>query len=155
MKIFWKQNKVKKHFFNFALVGSKNFEAKRSINFIFLVIVQNACETDLVSLRFALKQKIFLGETGCKLLCMLASPSGWLQYVLACWPWPFTRIDVWSFLSWTLACTSMSKIRSAYWSAANIKCVLDYLPDCFHVYHNVHACTYKYCTHAFFLICIR
>jgi hypothetical protein len=64
MKNFWKQNKVKKRFLNFALVGSKKFEAKGSKIFFVCVIVQNACETDLVLLHFALKQKLFLGETG-------------------------------------------------------------------------------------------
>jgi hypothetical protein len=46
--------------------NSKRNEAKRSEkNVVFFhVSVQNACETDLVSLRFALKRKIFFCKTG-------------------------------------------------------------------------------------------
>jgi ABC-type transporter MlaC component len=45
--------------------NSKRNEAKRSEkNVFFHVSVRNACETDLVSLRFALKRKKFFGETG-------------------------------------------------------------------------------------------
>jgi hypothetical protein len=40
----------------------KRNEAKKKK--IFHVSVRNACETDLVSLRFALKRKYFFGETG-------------------------------------------------------------------------------------------
>jgi hypothetical protein len=45
--------------------NSKRKEAKRSDKKIcfFHVSVWNACKTDLVSLRFALKRKIFLHET--------------------------------------------------------------------------------------------
>jgi hypothetical protein len=58
---FLKRNKAKICSINFALVGSEKFEAKRSEkNFFFAW----ACETDLVSLRFALKRKIFFCETG-------------------------------------------------------------------------------------------
>jgi hypothetical protein len=63
---FWKRNKAKIRWIKFALVGSEKFEAKRSEK------KQqknsrdraNACETDLISLCFALKRKHFLGETG-------------------------------------------------------------------------------------------
>jgi hypothetical protein len=42
--------------------NSKRNEAQKKI--FFHVNVRNACETDLVSLRFALKRKNFLSETG-------------------------------------------------------------------------------------------
>jgi hypothetical protein len=63
---FCKRNKGKKSTINFALVGSEKFEAKRSEKkfCFFHVSVRNACETDLVSLRFALKRQIFFCETG-------------------------------------------------------------------------------------------
>jgi hypothetical protein len=51
------RNNAKKHCFNFALVGSEKFEAKRSEKNNFCLSVRNACETDLVSLRFAMKRK--------------------------------------------------------------------------------------------------
>jgi hypothetical protein len=50
------------------MVRSEKFEAKRSKkkrkNYGFRLSVQNACETDLVSLRFALEQKNIFCETG-------------------------------------------------------------------------------------------
>jgi hypothetical protein len=64
MKNFRKRNKVKIQCIDFALVGSEKFEAKRNemkrkfFDF-FQVSLQNACETDLFSLRFALKRKKF------------------------------------------------------------------------------------------------
>ncbi len=66
---FWKRNKAKIRSINFALVGSEKLEAKwsekkRKKNLFFHVSVRNACETDLVSLRFALKRKFFFCETG-------------------------------------------------------------------------------------------
>jgi ABC-type transporter MlaC component len=44
--------------------NSKRNKAKRSEkkNFVFHVTVRNACKTDLVSLRFALKRKIFFAK---------------------------------------------------------------------------------------------
>jgi succinate dehydrogenase flavin-adding protein (antitoxin of CptAB toxin-antitoxin module) len=56
-----KQNKAKIRSINFALDGS---EKKRKKKLFFHVSVRNACETDLVSLRFALKRQIFFCETG-------------------------------------------------------------------------------------------
>jgi hypothetical protein len=46
---------------NFALVGSEKIEAKGRENF-FCMSVGNACETDLVSLRLALKRKFFFAK---------------------------------------------------------------------------------------------
>ncbi len=58
-KNYWKRNNAKKCCFNFALVGSQKFEAKRSNKFF---LFASACETDLVSLLFALKRKIFFAN---------------------------------------------------------------------------------------------
>jgi hypothetical protein len=56
-KKFWKQNKAKIRSINIALAGGEKFEAKRSEKkMCFHVSVRNACETDLVSLRFTLKR---------------------------------------------------------------------------------------------------
>jgi hypothetical protein len=57
-----KRNKAKTRSINFALVGSEKFEGKRSEKKIFRVSVRNACETDLVLLRFVLKRKHFLAK---------------------------------------------------------------------------------------------
>ncbi len=54
-----KQNKAKIRSFNFALIGSKK---KRKKEKKFCMSVRNACESDLVSLRFALR--IALSATG-------------------------------------------------------------------------------------------
>ncbi len=56
-KNFWKRNKAKIRCINFALIGSKKFEAKRSER-------KRKKNADLVSLRFTLKRKNFFCETG-------------------------------------------------------------------------------------------
>jgi hypothetical protein len=61
-KNFWKRNKAKIRYINFALVGSEKFEGKRNETFFFHVRMRNACETDLVSLRFALKRKFLFAK---------------------------------------------------------------------------------------------
>jgi hypothetical protein len=65
------------------LVGSEKFEAKWSgkeakINVFFHVSVRNACETDLVSICFALKRKMFFCETEAPYphMCRLPLPKG-------------------------------------------------------------------------------
>jgi hypothetical protein len=54
-KNFWKRNKVKIRCTNFASVGSDKYAAQRSEK----KNLTRACETDLVSLRFALKRTFF------------------------------------------------------------------------------------------------
>jgi hypothetical protein len=67
-KNFWKRNKANIRSINFALVGSENFEAKRSENkkFLFNVSVRNACKTDLDFPSFRFEAKIFFCETGAR-----------------------------------------------------------------------------------------
>jgi hypothetical protein len=60
---------------NFALIGSEKFAAKK---LFFRVSVQNACEMNLVSLRFAsfrFKANNFFGETGAPYSCPFSSFS--------------------------------------------------------------------------------
>jgi hypothetical protein len=65
-----KQNEAKQKNFGsetkrkYAVLISLQSEAKRTEKKNYHVSVRNACKTDLVSLRFALKQYIFFAETG-------------------------------------------------------------------------------------------
>jgi hypothetical protein len=63
--IFVSETKRKKALLISLWSEAKNSKRKaKKKNFFFHMSVRNACETDLVLLRFALKRKIFFCETG-------------------------------------------------------------------------------------------